>query len=112
MVACQAPLSMGFPRQKYWSGLPFSSPGDLPIPGIESASPALAGRFFTAEPPGKAQRHGVCVCVCVCVCVMGIMSRFEMHKWFEKNRRGMDLGRERANLGKIFKSLYFQAENI
>ena len=54
----------------------------------------------------------VSVCVCVCVCVMGIMSRFEMHKWFEKNRRGMDLGRERANLGKIFKSLYFQAENI
>ena len=52
-VAHQALLSMGFPRQKYWSGLPFPSPRDLPDPGIETASPALAGRFFTAEPPGK-----------------------------------------------------------
>ena len=37
-VACQAPLSMGFPRQEYWSGLPFSSPGDLPDPGIKPTS--------------------------------------------------------------------------
>ena len=49
----QAPLSMGFPRQEYWSGLPCPPPGDLPDPGIEPASPALAGRFFTTEPPGK-----------------------------------------------------------
>ena len=49
----QTPLSMGFPRQEYWSGLPFLSLGDLPVPGIEPASPALAGRFFTTEPPGK-----------------------------------------------------------
>ena len=40
-VACQAPLSMGFPKQEYWSGLPFPSPGDLPNPGIEPRSPAL-----------------------------------------------------------------------
>ena len=40
-VACQAPLSMGFPRQEYWSGLPFPSPGDLPDPAIEPGSPAL-----------------------------------------------------------------------
>ena len=52
-VAHQAPLSMGFPRQEYWNRLPFSSPGDLPNPGIELTSPALAGRFFTTEPPGK-----------------------------------------------------------
>ena len=52
-VACQAPLFMGFSRQEYWNGLPLPSPGDLPDPGIEHASPALAGRFFTAEPPGK-----------------------------------------------------------
>ena len=52
-VAHQAPLSMGFPRQEYWSGFPFPSPGDLPYPGIEPRSPALAGRFFTTEPPGK-----------------------------------------------------------
>ena len=42
-VALQAPLPMGFPRQEYWSGLPFLSPGDLPNPGIEPVSPALAG---------------------------------------------------------------------
>ena len=40
-VACQAPRSMGFSRQEYWSGLPFPSPGDLPNPGIEPGSPAL-----------------------------------------------------------------------
>ena len=53
MVACQAPLSMGFSRQEYWSGLPFPSPGDLPYPGIEPAFPTLAGRFSTTETPGK-----------------------------------------------------------
>ena len=55
-VAFQAPLSMGFPRQEYWSGLSFSPPGDLPDPGIEPASPvspAWAGGFFTTLPPGK-----------------------------------------------------------
>jgi len=55
-VPHQAPLSMGFSRQGYWSGLPLPSPGNLPDPGIEPtslASPALAGRFFTTEPPGK-----------------------------------------------------------
>ena len=46
---------MGFSRQEYWSGLPFPSPGDLPDPGIELESPALAGRFFTTEPPGSPQ---------------------------------------------------------
>ena len=52
-VACQGPLSMGFPRQDSWSGLPFPSPGDHPNPEIEPTSPALEGRFFTPEPPGK-----------------------------------------------------------
>ena len=42
-VVHQAPLSMGFPRQEYWSGLPFSYPRDVPNPGIEPVSPALAG---------------------------------------------------------------------
>ena len=44
---------MGFPRQEYWSGLLFPSPGDLPDPGIEPESPALVGGFFTTEPPGE-----------------------------------------------------------
>ena len=52
-VAHQAPLSMVFPRQEYWSGLPFLSPGDLPDPGIKPASPALAGWFFTTKPSGR-----------------------------------------------------------
>ena len=52
-VACQAPLSIGFSRQEYWSELPFIPPGDLPDPGIEPVSPAKAGGFFTTEPPGK-----------------------------------------------------------
>ena len=50
-VARQAPLSTGFPRQEYWSGLPFPSPGDLPNPGIEPMSLALAVGFFTTELP-------------------------------------------------------------
>ena len=49
-VARQAPLSLGFPRQEYWSGLPFLSPGDLPDPRVEPVPPALAGKFFTTEP--------------------------------------------------------------
>ena len=52
-IVHQAPLSMGPPRQEYWSGLPFPSPGDLLNPGIEPESPALAAGFFTTEPPGK-----------------------------------------------------------
>ena len=49
-VAHPASLTTGFPRQEYWSGLPFSSSGDLPDPEIERASPELAGGFFTTEP--------------------------------------------------------------
>ena len=49
----QAPLSMGFFRQEYWSGSAFPPPGDLPDPAIEPETPALAGRFFTTEPPGS-----------------------------------------------------------
>ena len=55
-VAHQAPLSIEFPRQEYWNGLPFTSPGDLPHPGIEPASlvsPALAAGFFATVPAGK-----------------------------------------------------------
>ena len=51
--AHQAFLSMGFPRPEYWSGLPFPFSGNLHDPGIKPQSPALAGGFFTAEPPGK-----------------------------------------------------------
>ena len=53
-VAHQAPLSMEFSWQEYWSGVPFLPLGDLPDPGIESASPALAGGFFTASATWEA----------------------------------------------------------
>ena len=52
-VAYQAPLSMGFSRQDYWSGLPFLSPGDLPNPGIEPRSPALQTDSLPSKPPIK-----------------------------------------------------------
>ena len=60
-VDCQAPLSMEFSWQEYWSGLPLHTPGNLPNPGIKPmslVSPALAGRFFIIEPTGKPKREG------------------------------------------------------
>ena len=67
-VALQAPLSVGSPRQEYWSGLPSPSPGDLPNPGIEPMSPALAGRFFTSSttwqaPPTRQNYRIVTMCL-------------------------------------------------
>ena len=56
-VACQAPLFVGFHRQKYWGRLPFPSLGDLPDSGIETASPAVAGRFFITEPPAEPEQN-------------------------------------------------------
>ena len=52
-VAHQALLSLGFPRQQYWRGLPFPPTGDLPDPGIEPGSPALRADSLPSEPPGK-----------------------------------------------------------
>ena len=66
-VAHQAPLPMGFSRQEYWVGLPFPSSENLPDPGIEQTSPALAGRFFTTEPLAKPSglpsvpNWGICI---------------------------------------------------
>ena len=63
-VARQAPLSVGFSRQEYWSGLPFPTPGDRPNRGTESMSlvfPGLAGGFFTTEPPGKSNTGYMCI---------------------------------------------------
>ena len=72
MVAYQAPLSTGFSRPEYWSGLPFPSPGDLPNPGIEPGSPALQTDALPSEPPGKPLlllllllSHFSCVQLCV-----------------------------------------------
>ena len=82
-VDCQAPLSMGFFRQEYWSGLLHPPLGDLPNPGMESVSltsPAMAGGFFTTSITWEAHVY-VYVCVCVCVCVYSFCAIFgiEVH---------------------------------
>ena len=60
-IAYQAPQSMEFSRQEYWSGLPFPSPGDLLNPGIEPGSPALQADAFLSQPPGKPKNvEGKC----------------------------------------------------
>ena len=56
-VAYQASPSMGFSRQEFCSGLPFPSPGDLPVPGIEPGSPTLEADALTSEPPGKPKKE-------------------------------------------------------
>ena len=56
-VAYQAPPSMGFSRQEYWSGLPFPSPRDLPNPGIKPGSPALQTDALPSEPPDTSSLH-------------------------------------------------------
>ena len=58
-VALQAPPSMGFSKQGYWSGLPFPSPGELPDPGIEPGSPTLQADSLPSEPPRKPRRHQI-----------------------------------------------------
>ena len=63
-VAYQAPLSMEFSRQEYWSGLPFPSPGDLPNPGIEPRSPTLQADTLPSEPPGNTS---ICVHQIECI---------------------------------------------
>ena len=67
-VACQAPLSMGFSRQEYWSGLPFPSPGDLPDPGIESRSLTLQADSLLTELGGKP-RSGIAGSKDKCTCI-------------------------------------------
>ena len=56
-IAHQAPVSMGFSRQEYWSALPFPSPGDLPNPGIKPRSPALQADALTSEPPTLKKKN-------------------------------------------------------
>ena len=73
-VACQAPLSMEFSRQEYWSGFPFPSPGDLPDQGFKPRSPALQAGSLLPEPPGKSEYSECCLvaqlCPTLCDCSM------------------------------------------
>ena len=72
-IACQAPLSMGFSRQEYWSGLPFPSAGDLPNPGIKPGSPALQAGSLLTE-------------------LLGTLSQQQLYKSFMTTRTKVDLG--------------------
>ena len=82
-VACQAPLSTGFSRQDYWSGLPFPSPGDLPDPRMEPESlksPVLTGRFFTIGTTWDI--IGLILCLIVLICILLNISEAEPRlKW-------------------------------
>ena len=82
-----APLSMGFPSQEYWSGLPFPPPGDIHNPGIKPMSSALADGFFTTEPRGKCvyvycmhMYNTVCVCISHFLCMLHFLYPF-LHQW-------------------------------
>ena len=92
-MTCQVPQSMGFPRQEYWSGLPFPSPGDLPDPGIALVSPALAGRFFTTEPQGNPWSLHQTVfwnhplCLCPLLTLLSMQSRF-YNLWVQCKMQG------------------------
>ena len=90
-VARQVLLSMGFPRQEYWNGLPFPPPGNLPDPGVEPTSPTLVGGFFTTEPPGKPIpfiTYGVTGCLWRC----STWSVFlPIKTWLYKNPSSLDL---------------------
>ena len=75
-IVHQAPLSMEFPRQEYWSGLPFPSPEDLPNSRIKPESPALAGGFFTTAPPGKPPSCIQNINYLLHMCVENCLSQF------------------------------------
>ena len=77
--ARQASPSLGFPRQEYWSGLPFPTLGDLPGPGIKPMSPALADRFFTTGPPGSLLAYGSLMKETGCKSVLWAGMDYDMH---------------------------------
>ena len=102
---------MGFPRPEYWSGLPFSSPGGLPKPGIEPASSALADEFFTTEPPGKPFKKAVRVKIRSLgeALIQHGLCPYKNRRWEHKHvhtHRGKSLWRHREE-----KSDHLQAQN-
>ena len=77
-VAHQAPPSMGFSRQEYWSGLSFPSPGDRPDPGIEPGSPTLQADSLPSEPPGKLL---MCISTCKHVALYRVGTQYLLPEW-------------------------------
>ena len=95
-VACQAPLSMGFSRQDYWSVWPFPPPGDLPNPGIEPGSLALQADSLPSESSGKAPRHQPHRRLRASKCIVNLRMKFitDSHPGACKVINTQDLGRE------------------
>ena len=79
-LACQAALFMEFPRQEYWSGLPFPSPGDLPNPGIEPGSPTLEADTLTSEPLKDNKKGGGNLTLKLTVSDSLVMSLLKLHQ--------------------------------
>ena len=88
MVALQAPLSMEFSRQEYWSVLPFPYPGDLPDPGIKSRSPALQIDCLLSEPPGGDSNKEIYITICK------IDSQWEFAICLRKLKQGLSINLE------------------
>ena len=82
-AVCKALQSTRFSRQEYWSGLPFPPPQNLPDPGIEPVTPALAGGFFTTDPPGKPQRKNTLNHTCTHTCVSVFFCYVFLNPWFK-----------------------------
>ena len=100
-AAHQAPLSMGFSRREYWSGLPCLSPGDLPDPGIEAAPPCLlhCRRFFTTEPPGKPIYYNM-LYIFTCLKYSSTDFKNKSQLFYRQKKAGSYLGvAENYNLG-------------
>ena len=74
----------GISQARNWNGLPFPSPGDLPDPGIKLTSPALAGRFFTTEPPGMPAHFLAIVLKCVCLVFSSVLGPILPPNWESK----------------------------
>ena len=91
-VVCQAPRSMEFSRQEYWSRLPFPSPRDLPNPDIKTVS-CIAGRFFTTETPGKPNMCRVPVKTILCVFVHCYVYVLKIHSYELRQSLGLSLSR-------------------
>ena len=88
-AAHQAPLSIGFSRQEHWSGLPFSSPRDLPNPGIKPRSPPWQADFLLSEPPGKLYLARSYVKFYLSICLMYNVSKMRGNIFFYYNKHGI-----------------------
>ena len=107
-IAHQAPLSMGFPRQEYWSGFPFRSLGDIPDPGIKHTSPvspALAGRFFTMSHLGSPRRWINIYAICT-------YKHTHIYRYITANLKTLILKQTKYYLRSLIFGLHFTSINL